>query len=347
MMLLKSRGMCCLHGSAWFVSGVLLGIGVLGFWQGLLATTSVLLLLFASVLAGVLAVRVGSPRSEGVDEAPSRSGVMAAHEAHAVVDGDSGLAQARTHVTDAAALFRRSVKQAKQEMVLLEMSAHGLVVELERSRGALDRVRRERGRFTRSFDGFVQDFSECAAAQEAELEDALRFGLEVDVAARMVARIAKETAMIALNASLEAQRVGEEGAGFHVIALELRKLTGLVKEANAAMADRSRDIGVFLPSIAKNSARMWEACWRVTTEMHGHVDALDSNYDDIIGGVAHALGGGETISDRARDATEYLQMEERMAETLARADALIEQEVTDQKFGLHGAGTTRGFSKTS
>ena len=51
--------------------------------------------------------------------------------------------------------------------------------------------------------------------------------------------------------------------------------------------------------------------------------------DDIIGGVAHALGGGETISERARDATEYLQLEERMAETLARADALLEQEGLD------------------
>ena len=324
----RPSGAGWLHGVGWFLSGALLSAGILGYWLKFLTPFHLLLIVCASSLAGFLALRGGW----GGDAAPPvrrlHRGDSSGEAGQAGTEtGGSDLSQARTHMAEAADLFRGSVKRASQEMVILDMAAHGLVVELERSRGALDRVRRERGRFTRSFDGFVQEFSQRAAAQEAELEDALRFGLEVDVAARMVARIAKETAMIALNASLEAQRVGAEGAGFHVIALELRKLTGLVKEANDVMADRSRDIGVFLPSIAKNSASIWEACERVTTEMHGHVDALDAHYDEIVGGVAHALGGGETISERARNASTHLEFEESMAESLARADALIGREI--------------------
>jgi len=319
-----------LQAPAWFVSGGLFSAALLGYAQELFTLKHMALLVFAAVLAGILGRRAGKkPPQAEVSTAPTLSPDDSRLSERS--SDVSGLNQARAHVTDATSLFRGSVQQATQEMVILEGAAHGLVVELERSRGSLDRVRRERGRFTRSFEGFVRDFTERATEQEAELEDALRFGLQIDVAARMVARIAKETAMIALNASLEAQRVGAEGAGFHVIALELRKLTGLVKEANEAMADRSRDIGVFLPSIAKTSARMWEACERVTSEMHGHVDALDANYDDITGGVARALGGGEVITSHSQKITSHLQFEERMSETLARADALLVREIAQQE----------------
>ncbi len=319
-----------LQAPAWFVSGGLVSAALLGYSQEFFTLTHMALLVFAAVLAGILGHRAGNetlqtevPTAPQVSPDESHVGERASHV--------SGLNQARTHVTEATSLFRGSVQQATQEMETLQGAAHGLVVELETSRGSLDRVRRERGRFTRSFEGFVRDFSERATEQEAELEDALRFGLEIDVAARMVARIAKETAMIALNASLEAQRVGAEGAGFHVIALELRKLTSLVKEANGAMADRSRDIGVFLPSIAKTSARMWEACERLTSEMHGHVEALDANYDEITGGVARALGGGEVITSPSQKIASHLQFEERMSETLARADALLVREIAHQE----------------
>ena len=195
----SSRGATWLHGVGWFASGAAISAGILGFWQGALSLVHLLLLAVASFLAGVLASRGARVEAEPDPASRASRGTASGEDPRASEDEECGLSQAREHVTDATDLFRGSVQRATQEMVILDMAAHGVVVELERSRGALDRVRRERTRFTRSFEAFVQDFSKRAEAQEEELEDALRFGLEVDVAARMVARIAKETAMICIG----------------------------------------------------------------------------------------------------------------------------------------------------
>ena len=115
-------------------------------------------------------------------------------------------------------------EQAAQRNMALAKLARG-------HRERLDLSTTELGRLAEEVDAAARE-AEALAAASAEIEKFIT----------QTKAIAKQTHMLALNASIEAARAGEEGKGFSVVAEEVRKLAGQAAQAASSTSDTVQSV---------------------------------------------------------------------------------------------------------
>jgi methyl-accepting chemotaxis protein len=129
-----------------------------------------------------------------------------------------------------ALVVRRAAEDAGKILTITQGLASGAGQAAERNaalaklarghRERLDLSTTELGRLAEEVDAAAKE-AEALAAASAEIEKFIT----------QTKAIAKQTHMLALNASIEAARAGEEGKGFSVVAEEVRKLAAQAAQA--------------------------------------------------------------------------------------------------------------------
>jgi methyl-accepting chemotaxis protein len=135
-----------------------------------------------------------------------------------------------------AVVVRAAANDASRILGIAQELADGAVEAADRN-GALARLarsHRERLDDSTAELGRLAEEVEQAATEADALAEASE---EIEKFIIQTKAIAKQTHMLALNASIEAARAGEEGKGFSVVAEEVRKLAGQAAKAAAATSD--------------------------------------------------------------------------------------------------------------
>jgi len=130
-------------------------------------------------------------------------------------------------------------------------------------RERLDRSTAELGRLAEEVDHAAAE-ADALATASAEIE---RFIIQAKA-------IAKQTHMLALNASIEAARAGDEGKGFSVVAEEVRKLAGQAAQAASSTSDTVQSVLIRVQAARERLIRLGQGGMAARDAAHGAAEGL-------------------------------------------------------------------------
>ncbi|MDZ7854745.1 methyl-accepting chemotaxis protein [Sphaerotilus sp.] len=194
-------------------------------WDGVMAMVS-------GLLAGIVLGRLHKPLAG-----------MGKSEAHHVVAQDIGtLHQALRILESQVSTTIQTSEQAVLSMMERMQRVHGNVLQLhERILQAVGHSQSLSASSLSGVDRHTQAVNTLAAHQKASESAQLENHHRVRTVARqvrqlmplaeLISNISRQTHLLSLNASIEAARAGQEGAGFKVVAAEVRNLSAQTEEA--------------------------------------------------------------------------------------------------------------------
>jgi methyl-accepting chemotaxis protein len=160
-------------------------------------------------------------------------------------------------------------------------------------------------KFTHSAQGIgsqVRDASKLAdqasaAAREASLNvDRLReSSAAIGNVVNLIAQIAKQTTLLALNSTIEAARAGAAGRGFAVVASEVKALA--VQTQNA-----TEEISKKIDALQKDAAGSVDAVHRISQA----IEAIRPVFENVNGAVAEQNQTTSAMSDNAASASHFI-----------------------------------------
>ncbi|MGG4126787.1 methyl-accepting chemotaxis protein [Paenibacillus illinoisensis] len=154
------------------------------------------------------------------------------------------------------------------------------------------------GHFTElisSISGRLTDMVQTVAAQSEELtasssqildntKVAVQNAAEVNKVASFIREVSEQTNLLGLNAAIEAARAGEAGAGFGVVASEVRKLSTGTKEATVNIERSLKDVQHSIRQMEQEIASISQSSTQqaeLVTEFSEVIDQLNNVSDEL------------------------------------------------------------------
>ena len=151
---------------------------------------------------------------------------------------------------------RAGAEQAAERNAALARLARG-------HRERLDLSTTELGRLAEEVDAAAKE-AEALATASAEIEKFIT----------QTKAIAKQTHMLALNASIEAARAGEEGKGFSVVAEEVRKLAGQAAQAATSTSETVQSVLARVSTARERLLRLGQGGMAARDAAHAAAEGL-------------------------------------------------------------------------
>ena len=182
----------------------------------------------------------------------------------------------------------------------------------------LDTSTAELGRLAEEVEQAAAEADALAAASE-----------EIEKFVTQTKAIAKQTHMLALNASIEAARAGEEGKGFSVVAEEVRKLAAQAARAASSTSETVQAVVVRVQTARERLIRLGQSGMAAQDVAHAAAEGLlnvaaDAEANDewtrrISGSASEVRGLIEGIAGRMREVSAGTEDYAAAAEEIAAA----------------------------
>lgn len=158
----------------------------------------------------------------------------------------------------------------------------------------------------------LADQASAAAREASDNVDRLReSSAAIGNVVNLIAQIARQTTLLALNSTIEAARAGTAGRGFAVVATEVKALA--VQTQNA-----TEEISKKIDALQKDAAGSVDAVHRISQA----IEAIRPVFDIVNGAVAEQNETTSEISDNAATASSFIAS---VGESAAEIDSVTKQ----------------------
>jgi methyl-accepting chemotaxis protein len=144
--------------------------------------------------------------------------------------------------------------------------------------------------------GRLADLASMAASEARANVDRLReSSAAIGNVVNLIAQIARQTTLLALNSTIEAARAGEAGRGFAVVATEVKALAVQTQSATEEITKK-------IETLQKDAAASADAVHRISQA----IEAIRPVFDHVNGAVAEQNRTTSEISDNAASASHFI-----------------------------------------
>lgn len=221
----------------------------------------------------------------------SEAALMLRKEIHGVVQHTEEAAN--TISNSFQAVIHKATLQAREAMELLEGTQGGAVEDAPQSLTDFIRVSDER--LTKMADEVVR-VADLSVQMVQELDGVQSRTQAIDGFLMDVEKLADQTSLLALNADIEAARVGEYGRGFSVVAQEVRRLSHRSHEFSDRIRQHLKAVKVGLHKTYGDMRNLSAADMEHALKIKDDVIALTRSLEDKNREVAETVGRINTIS---------------------------------------------------
>jgi methyl-accepting chemotaxis protein len=263
-----------------------------------------------------------------------------------------------------ALVVRAAAEDAGKILDIAQELAAGATQAAERN-GALARLARSHRERLDQSTAELARLAEEIELGATEAEALATASGEIEKFITQAKAIAKQTHMLALNASIEAARAGEEGRGFSVVAEEVRKLAGRAARAATSTSDTVQSVVAQVQTARERLLRLGRGGTAAREAAHSAAEGLkdvaaDADANDewtqrISASAGEVRGLIEGIAGRMREVSagteEYAAAAEQIAAAAQQLNASTEEISSSASHLAEAAekltGAVGGFRTTS
>ncbi|MFN7723582.1 MAG: methyl-accepting chemotaxis protein [Rubrivivax sp.] len=146
--------------------------------------------------------------------------------------------------------------------------------------------------------------------------------------AALITDISRQTNLLAINASIEAARAGPEGAGFKVVAAEVRRLSTQTTEAARQISEGIQQAtGAIDAQMANNQALQGESAATQLGEIAQHIQLMSNTLGDVVPYLGELSGrmdsGMAVVTDDIIDTLGDMQFQDINRQLLEQINAAL------------------------
>lgn len=257
------------------------------------------------------------------------------HQFHSTVDevtkvftaGRDEIGQTASQLSEESRLMHETMAGASEATAEASAEMHALSLS---ARDILTRISRSVGEMAESKQASEDAGGDIKRADEA-VRSLARAANRIGEVVALIQTIARQTSLLALNASIEAVRSGEAGRGFAVVANDVKSLARQTAQATDDISNQIRGIqeaaeqtASALQQVAGSVSRIHAANDSLHDVLHAQTKELDQvavHADSVAGRISAVLPGIDATVDQVDRAS--VQVIDTARELMGRSNTLV------------------------